>query len=351
MRRFVLIVFSCIALSSLSHAEEIQPLRLKLPTANIGLIEGKPETFYMYVNRTLNGVASRPWTGGKWGFTRTLRQTNEGLIATKFHEGIDISPVRRDSANRPLDIVHSIAEGEVVYTNATPGRSNYGNYVVIKHDWGYGPFYSLYAHLATVNCKVGQQVRAEAPLGRMGYTGVGLNVTRAHLHLELGIMIHPEFNDWHSHHYPGGKNWHGQHNGLNINGLDIATLFLANHKNNNLTIPQFLKNTPTDYKVIIPRNKELAICKFYPWLKKGDHSKSSPSWKISFTNSAFPLSVEPSQTRVSKPTVSFVTEANYNHSYRSKGLLSGSGSTATLSSAGRRYMTLIAGTFNRQGNE
>ena len=48
-------VLGCIVsiLSACSAVAEVKPLRLKLPTANIGLVEGKPEKFYMYVNRTI----------------------------------------------------------------------------------------------------------------------------------------------------------------------------------------------------------------------------------------------------------------------------------------------------------
>ena len=348
MRLLTLILLTLSTFAPLAANAKIKPLRLKLPTANVGLVTGKPEKFYMYTNRTVNGKATRPWTGGTWGYSRNLKNTKVGSIATKFHEGVDIAPVKRDSANRPLDIVQSIADGVIVYTNSVSNRSSYGKYIVVKHDWGYGPFYSLYAHLASVNCKVGQQVKAESPLGRLGYTGVGINITRAHLHLELGIMMHPEFSDWHKQHYPKSGNYHGAYNGINLNGLDIASLFLSNHKNSKLTIPEFLRNTPTYYKVTIPRRGPLSLCQNYPWLKKGDHSKSSPSWEISFSSSAFPLSVTPSNKTVKGPTVTSVVDSDFSHSYRSRGLLTGSKKSAKLSSAGTRHIQLIAGTFRRQ---
>ncbi len=348
----ILIALAGLVLSSLTlnaaDSPEVKPLRLKLPTANMGLIQGKPEKFYMYVNRTKDGVASRPWSGGKYGYSRTLRDTSDGIVATKFHEGIDIAPMKRDKAGRPLDIVHAISDGLVVYTNSISGRSSYGNYVVVKHDWGYGPFFSLYAHLASVNCKVGQKVRAESPLGRLGYTGVGINLTRAHLHLELGIMVHPEFPSWHKTHYPTSQNWHGAYNGLNMIGVDIAGLLISNNKNPNLTIPSFLKNTAVYYKVTVPRKGTLPICRNYPWIKQGNHSDNSPSWEISFSSAAFPLAVKPSQKMVGGPVVTYVQKSNFSHSYRSRGILSGSGSKATLSSAGSRHVQLVSGTFPRK---
>jgi len=119
-----LAIFLAALLTSTSSAEnKVKPLRLKLPTLNTGLVTGDLDGFYMYTNRNLEAT-----------------------------EGIDIRPLKRDSANRPLDIVQSIADGEVVHTNTDARYSNYGKYVVVKHDWGYGPFYSLYAHLAKITC-------------------------------------------------------------------------------------------------------------------------------------------------------------------------------------------------------
>ncbi len=329
--------------------DKVQPLRLKLPTINTGLIDGSPETFYMGVNRVTDGVASRPWSGGKFGYWRTLQKTPDGLVPTKFHEGIDIAPVKRDNAQRPLDIVHSIAEGSVVYTNADARASSYGKYVVVRHDWGYGPFFSLYAHLASINCKVGQKVKAESPLAKLGYTGVGIDLKRAHLHLELGIMVHPNFSHWHHHHYGSSGSVHGKYNGINLCGLDIAALLVSNNTNPYLTIPQFLKNTPVQYKVTIPRDSPLAICKTYPWIKKGDHETLSPSWEISFSSGAFPLAVEPSQKKVSSPIVSFAKPLNLDQKHRTRKLVSGNSQTAKLTSTGSRHIQLISGTFPNAG--
>ena len=130
------------------HAAE--PLKITLPTDNRALLEGSPEDFYMWVPRTFENEVSRPWTAGQYGFVRTVVRTEgEGVIATKFHEGLDIKPILRDKNFNPLDEVRSIASGEVVHVNNSRGASSYGIYVVVKHEWGYGPFYSLYAHLAS----------------------------------------------------------------------------------------------------------------------------------------------------------------------------------------------------------
>ena len=40
-------------------------------------------------------------------------------------------------------------DGTVVYVNSNSKASNYGRYVVVHHDFGSGPFFSLYAHNAS----------------------------------------------------------------------------------------------------------------------------------------------------------------------------------------------------------
>jgi len=172
-----------------------------------------------------------------------------------------------------------------------------------------------------------------------------------YLHLELGIMMNDNYSDWHNIFYKGSPNHHDIYNGINLNGIDIATLFLSNHKNPKLTIPEFLKNTPVYYKVTIPRTDDLFIAKTYPWIKKGDHSKASPSWEISFSSSAFPLSVAPSQQKVIEPTVTSVIPSKFNHSYRSRGLLTGSGTTVSLNKYGKRQINLIASLFKKAVDE
>ena len=54
----------------------------------------------------------------------------------------------------------------------------YGNYIKIRHNWGF----SLYAHLEWVCVNVGNRVPAGTVIGKMGNTG---NSTGTHLHFEM----------------------------------------------------------------------------------------------------------------------------------------------------------------------
>lgn len=315
-----------------------EPLKITLPTDNRALLEGDLENFYMWVPRIFENETSRPWTAGQYGFVRTLtRTTSEGVIATKFHEGLDIKPTKRDRNSNPLDEVRAIADGEVVYINNARGGSTYGIYVVVKHEWGYGPFYSLYAHLASVSVEVGQKISGGSPLAIMGYTGSGLNRERAHLHLELCMLSSNNFVEW-----LGTKTNHGIYDGRNLIGIDIASLYIATKEGAEITIPDFLKGASPYFKVAIPRKHSLEIVKRYPWLKRGDHEAPSASWELSFTDSGIPLAVAPSHREVNQATVTYVRTTRSKHEYYTRKRLTGTGRQASLTRSGRKFIQLFS---------
>lgn len=328
---------------ALSAAE---PLGLVLPTDNDAIFSDDPSAFYMYTDRYFEGERSKPWSGGAYGFTRNQKRTAAGIILSKFHEGIDIRPVRRDASGEPLDEVRSIARGTVVYVNDTAGRSNYGRYVVVHHDWGYGPFFSLYAHLSTISAKPGQSVAAGDPLARMGYTGEGINRERAHVHVELTFLLSDHYQRWHEKHFTS-KNYHGIFNGINLAGLDIAGLLLAHRSNPSITIPEFLATSAeVHYRVLVPKTGIPDFLRRYPWLARDLESVREPkSWEFAFDSGGVPLEIRPSDREIAAPVVTYVKPTPGNHADHTVGRLSGSGDTATLSPSGSRYLQLISDSF------
>ncbi|MEM6278302.1 MAG: M23 family metallopeptidase, partial [Verrucomicrobiota bacterium] len=180
---------------------EAGPIGLVLPTENDAIFSNDPSQFYMYTDRNFEGVISKPWQGGTYGFSRNQRRTSVGIVYTRFHEGVDIKPLYRDASGNPLDDIRAIADGTVVYVNSTSSLSSYGKYVVVHHDWGEGPFFSLYAHLSSAAVTARQQVKAGQPIAKMGYTGVGLNRERSHLHLELCMILSDQFPRWYGQHF------------------------------------------------------------------------------------------------------------------------------------------------------
>jgi hypothetical protein len=271
-------------------------------------------------------------------------RTKAGVLYARFHEGIDIAPLKRDRAGNALDPVKSIGKGTVVYANPVAGRSNYGKYVVVEHPFPGGPFYSLYAHLAAVSCKRGDPVQAGSVLGRMGCTGVGLNRVRSHVHLEFCMMLSSHFDRWHKV-YAGATNYHGNYNGMNLAGMDIAKLFLLRRKNPNFSVPDFVRSTPVHFTVTVPRRGLPDIARLYPWLVRGNATAPSPSWELGFSNTGLPLLVMPSQRRVSRPTLTRLRRSKVSYSLETRGLLTGSGDHGALSNRGLKLIALITGDF------
>ena len=345
MQTPILLLLSLAAAVPIAAHGQSKPLQLTLPTDNTAIFSSDPSLFYMYTNRNFEGAQSKPWTGGKYGYVRNQKRSAEGIIMTRFHEGVDIRPVKRDKAGKPLDVVRAIAPGKVVHTNTVSGQSSYGNYVVVEHDWGYGPFYSLSAHLMTVSVKPGQRVTNATTLGRLGYTGSGLNVERAHLHLELNLLLSSRFEKWHGKHFRT-PNHHGVHNGLNLVGIDIAGLFQKHRGNPNLTIPEFISGMSVYYKVQVPNTGKFELLERYPWIGKNLHlARGNPSWEVHFSKSGVPVAVTPATTKVSQPKVTWVQYSKTYHAYHTRSRLSGSGSTASLTDSGRRYVNLVTGQF------
>ena len=310
-----------------------------LPTDNDALFRGQPEEFYMYTDRDFEGVKSRPWQGGAYGFTRNQKRIGSHIIMTRFHEGIDIKPVRRDAAGEPLDDVRAIESGRVVHASDDAQDSNYGKYVVIEHDVQGTPVYSIYAHLATVDVAAGQKVSSGTRLGRLGYTGAGLNRRRAHLHLEVALLWHDRFETWHAANFPT-PNKHGLFNGTNLMGLDVAELYLQQRKNPSLTLPQFIRRKDVFFRLRIPESPHFQLPRRYPWLVKGDPA-GARSWIASFTEAGFPISLEPSAETITAPRVEWAKPSRFPYAYITRSLLDGPVRQPRLGSSGQRLVELL----------
>lgn len=338
----------CLVILALAFvAARLPALDLVLPTDNKALLEGHPEEFYQFVDRTLpSGEKTTPWEAGQFGFVRNEAHLSNGeTIFTRFHEGLDIKPMHRDAKDEPTDEVRSIAAGEVVYISAVAGHSNYGRYIVIRHDWGEGPFCSLYAHLNEIKCTLGDKVQPGTPIAIMGHTGDGIDRRRAHTHTELNLFLSSHFAEWHE----GGPspNYHGNYNGMNLVGMDLAAVYLAYAKDHNLSVAALVKQSPAYFRVAVPGTAEMEILKNYPWLCATPVPATPPSsWQITFTAWGLPIKVEPGTEPVEEPKVVWVKTSTSPHYSLCRHLLNGIGDTAKLSSDGDSYVRLVAGMEN-----
>lgn len=341
MRSLLVILIVVCSFQVMAVAQtETATVDLALPTDNDAIFHGGGPDFYQYVERDYGGEKSTPWEGGQYGFVRDPVQTRAGVVYTRFHEGIDIRCLHRDERGEPLDEVRAIADGKVAYTNSVPGYSNYGNYIVIEHRWGGSPYFSLYGHLSKIDVRTGDAVHRGQQIAVMGYTGAGINRERAHLHLELNLMLNHNFQEWYnSFLHENDPNHHGIYNGINLVGLNIAQLYLKLRENPSLTIPQFLGEEEIFYKVALPKSRHFELPNLYPWMVSG--TAEARSWTVSFARSGLPLKIEPSEQKVKQPEIVYVKPSSLNASYLTDGVATGPTTHANLTEHGKQLMQLL----------
>jgi hypothetical protein len=328
-----------LVLVATAHAE---PLNLVLPTENDALLRGDSPAFYQYIERDYHGEKSTPWEGGRYGFVRNPAETSAGIIYTRLHEGIDIKPLQRDASGEPLDPVRAIAPGVVVHASSVAGYSNYGRYVVVEHRFDGCKYYSLYGHLSSIAVRTGQRVEQREQLGVMGHTGEGLNQARAHVHLELNLMLSRQFEAWHAASFKDDPNHHGLYNGLNLVGLDIARLYLALQKQPALTIPEFLAQEETVYRVLVPPSRNFDLAKFYPWMVRDKGDGEPASWEISFNRAGVPLKIQPNAKAVLEPELSYLKPSGVDGGVLTMDRIAGRGANAHLTEKGKQFMRLLS---------
>jgi murein DD-endopeptidase MepM/ murein hydrolase activator NlpD len=223
----------------------------QLPTANHALFEkGGEERFFI-------GTTGKPWTTGTFGCVRT--------DGHQLHEGLDIRCLQRDKHGEPTDPVMATADGEVAYINRKAGLSNYGNYIVVKHEIAGIEIYSLYAHLSEVrgDLRAGQKVKAGeklAIMGRTANTHEGISKERAHVHFELNVLLNERYAQWHNAALPGQRNDHGEWNGRNLLGLDPRLILLQEHEGK-FNMLSFIEHQNELCRVQVRKTS-------FPWLKR-----------------------------------------------------------------------------------
>ena len=350
---FVTLVAICsLPLSGLAQDEAATPkefagpehfgvVDLALPTDNDAIFHGGGPDFYQYIERDYRGEKSKPWQGGQYGFVRDPEETSSGIVYTRFHEGIDIRCLHRDENGEPLDEIRAIADGKVVYTNPVPSYSNYGKYVVIEHRWDGSPYFSLYGHLSKIDVRTGDTVHRGQHIAVMGYTGAGINRERAHLHLELNLILTHKFQEWYDAFHQDDPNHHGIYNGINLVGLDIARPYLELREKPALTIPEFFSQEEIFYRVAIPKSRHFELPTLYPWMVRGGETTEPRSWIVSFARSGLPLRIEPSDQKVKQPEIVFVKPSPLNASYFTNGIATGPTSHAHLTDYGQQMLRLL----------
>lgn len=339
-------------LSSFSHNATAQSgesssaagqfVALDFPTDNTAILNGRPEYFYMGLDRLIAGRREWSWEGGTYGYVREARSTPAGYRFTRFHEGVDIAPVYRDSSGEPLDEVRTIDDGRVVYVNRSPSGSDYGRYVVIQHMWEGCPFYTLYAHLADTTVRAGELVRRSEQIGVLGYSGNGLDRARAHVHFEINLMLNEHFDEWRAERRPGWR--HGRYHGFNLAGLSPVELIAFNFSRPRASLLAMLSDEQVDVTVFAPAGPPPNILERHPWLCRSCNDEPPPewawSWEVGFSVAGRPVSIEPSDLHIASielGRIDTVIRADYLESR----ILTGRGPGSTLNSTARLLLSVI----------
>jgi murein DD-endopeptidase MepM/ murein hydrolase activator NlpD len=230
-----------LALVCAATAGEPRPLRL--PTANGALFEpGAEERFFV-------GTEGKTWTTGTFGCVRSG--------GWQFHEGLDIRCLQRDKHGEPTDPIMAAADGTVAYINTRPFLSNYGDYIVLRHQIDDLEVYSLYAHLSAIQpgLKTGAPVKAGDPIGTMGRTSdtrQRISKDRAHVHFELDLLLNDRFAAWQKRNEPGEPNDHGEWNGHNLVGFDPRAVLLGQQEPKaHFNLAAFLRSQPELCRVFV----------------------------------------------------------------------------------------------------
>lgn len=321
------------------------PLDLRFPTGNDALFRD-PAAFYASLDRTqIPGLRAYGWEGGQYGYVRSPARGSRGMIFARPHEGLDIRPLRFDASGEPADTVRAIAGGRVVYANRGRGNSAYGQYVVVEHTWDDVPVYSLYAHLERVDVSASDSVAAGDPLGRLGYTGRGTAKHRAHVHLEVNLLLNRHFQRYFDAYY-GSRNSHGLYFGRNLAGLDVEALYAAHRADPAFSFRDFVRSRPVAYRTAIPGTFPLDLLTRYPWLAADGVSladtASDGAWVVGFTQEGVPVEVGRQAQAVAVPEVAYVAPEIERRRLSTNGMIARGDSAYHLTRDGKAAAALLA---------
>ena len=357
-------------------------LALRLPTSNAPTPGGEA-AFYMGVEQdTVKGLRTAAWQAGQYGFVRDVVRTPAGRTFNRLHEGLDIAPVGRDASGEPLDTVRAAYDGTVAYTFKS-GASAFGRHLVVEHDWGAGPVYTLYAHLNEVLVDEGDTVPAGAPIGRLGYTGRFINRARAHVHFEVDLLLNDDIAPWLKRHY-GRAVPHGKFFGTNLAGLNPTALLEAAQAPD-FDFVRYVRRLPVGYRVAVPGDRPLDLLNRYPWMRTdrplppkpapaagtaralltradtlappdsaarqapapaaADIQGGTGAWEVAFTQAGVPIGARRIPREVTGPTVTYVSPEIRNGYLSTNQMLTRRGDEYQVSSPrGMRYFGLLTTT-------
>ena len=243
------------------------------PTPNPAFQNGKP--IEAYVQATVSGRVE----SGLFGCVR-----NDGK---RFHEGLDLYPIKRDGRGEAVDPVYAVLPGRVAYVNRTPSYSSYGRYVVIEHDQENLAYHTLYAHLASVTETIvcGARVETGTVLGIMGRSATyTIPRSRSHVHFVIGFRLTDDFEKWYTDQKFDSKNRHGVWNGMNLVSIDPLAFYQNIRRGQVSNLREHLRRLPVATRIRVFSNQVPDFIRNYPsLLTESFEGKTVVAWDIAFT--------------------------------------------------------------------
>ncbi len=261
-------IAACLAAPIAALAQE-----LVWPTPRPALLEGRP--YAEYIQPTESGTVE----SGMFGCVRTSGR--------QFHEGLDLTPLKRDRRGEAIDPVVAVGPGVVRHVNAVSGLSNYGRYVVVEHTDFRPAVITLYAHLASVTTGLqpGSKVEAGTQIGIMGRSAsTGIPRERAHLHIEIGFWLGRGFQAWYDAQKYPSRNQHGAFNGMNVVSFDFLDYMEQRKRGRVEDLRGYLQALPTAATVVVKNGAIPDFVQRYPeLLQTAPPASGVAGWRIEFT--------------------------------------------------------------------
>ena len=91
----------------------------------------------------------------------------------------------------------------------------------------------------------------------------------------------------------------------------------------------------------LPASQNFELPKRYPWLLRGAKADNAVSWEVSFNHAGIPLRVEPAETALTAPVLSYVKKRSGDYRNFTRGVVGGTGENARLTDSGMRLMRLL----------
>jgi len=260
------------------------PFILSWPTPNPAFAQG--HGYHTFLQKT---GPDKDFSSGAYGCVR-----NNGY---KFHEGVDLFPVKREVSGRAIDSIFSAMPGRVAYLNNDSTKSSYGRYIVLEHDQFRPVLYSLYAHLDSFSpsLRVGHSVKVAEVLGKMGNSSsFGIPLNRSHLHFEIGIRLSDNFQNWYNRKTFKSPNTHGNFNGFNLVGIDPLPFFKLYQSGKMKSPADYIGSLNEIVSVAVKSNLKPSILAINPSLNHSPVSTNHQNngWVCRFGPYGIPLSFE-----------------------------------------------------------